>query len=706
MHGPRILEGPRIVEDHHSGIDIIYDDADDMIGETGDGRGGSYGHGIGGVSTEGDLADGEGDDILEDDMMDKISSSPSIDDEDIDFEFVYALHTFVATVEGQANASKGETMVLLDDSNSYWWLVRVVKDGSIGYLPAEHIETPTERLARLNKHRNIDASTDPRYSECRLSATMLGDNPEKSKNPLKKAMRRRNAKTVTFASPTYFEASDIDYSTDEDQEQGEFAEEEEDISRTDTHNTREEIQDDDIVVEPLRMKQQKETEGTREGQEVGRASSERQRSSEELFDKQAEGMVSRSRNGILRNTDSFFKDDTVETKKISLTPNLLRDDSGSSGPSAEMKESRGSFETVDKSSISGEKAKRKDKKPGMLSGLFKRKDKKGKVQEDDGEEPEKSSEEFVRLSPQPKVSPELVQDTRPSKSQGTQRQSSKLQKHPPSVVSNKQDFQHAATSQETILTVDDVSSPTKEGFGPSIRRVVSPPSGNYLEPLRARSPDGAPEAVTSLSEPLKSSAESPPNKITVEFPSKLNENVTTQDSLDMTMSTNQSKPVIHPPEQFRQRTISDNQSTSAGSPGTVSIVGSQVPTNPPGLVADTSSQEERSYSPLSLQSSSSELVDVGERKDDGTPVSTVFSPSSAPSWSDADLRSYLDDEHDIRDLLVIVHDKSNVQPAGPDHPIVGTLFKEESKRLKEMSSQLDEYLANWITRKHHPTSMI
>lgn len=53
--------------------------------------------------------------------------------EDIDFEFVYALHNFVATVEGQANAAKGDTMVLLDDSNSYWWLVRVVKDGSIGW---------------------------------------------------------------------------------------------------------------------------------------------------------------------------------------------------------------------------------------------------------------------------------------------------------------------------------------------------------------------------------------------------------------------------------------------------------------------------------------------------------------------------------------------------------------------------------------------
>lgn len=54
------------------------------------------------------------------------------DTEDIDFDFVYALHTFVATVEGQANATKGDTMVLLDDSNSYWWLVRVVKDSSIG----------------------------------------------------------------------------------------------------------------------------------------------------------------------------------------------------------------------------------------------------------------------------------------------------------------------------------------------------------------------------------------------------------------------------------------------------------------------------------------------------------------------------------------------------------------------------------------------
>jgi hypothetical protein len=67
--------------------------------------------------------------------------------EDIDFEFVYALHTFVATVEGQANATKGDTMVLLDDSNSYWWLVRVVKDSSIGkHMVAQTVQ---ERFAEI-----------------------------------------------------------------------------------------------------------------------------------------------------------------------------------------------------------------------------------------------------------------------------------------------------------------------------------------------------------------------------------------------------------------------------------------------------------------------------------------------------------------------------------------------------------------------------
>lgn len=83
------------------------------------------------------------------------------DTEDIDFDFVYALHTFFATVEGQANATKGDTMVLLDDSNSYWWLVRVVKDGSIGkhFFMVYNFSSNMSRLPTCGAYRNADGTT-------------------------------------------------------------------------------------------------------------------------------------------------------------------------------------------------------------------------------------------------------------------------------------------------------------------------------------------------------------------------------------------------------------------------------------------------------------------------------------------------------------------------------------------------------------------
>lgn len=102
-----------------------------------------------------DDSEEERDEFVEDDDR---SSSLSIPNESIDFDLVYSLHSFAATVEGQASVVKGDSLVLMDDSNSYWWLVRVLKTQEIGYIPAENIETPFERLARLNKHRNVDVS--------------------------------------------------------------------------------------------------------------------------------------------------------------------------------------------------------------------------------------------------------------------------------------------------------------------------------------------------------------------------------------------------------------------------------------------------------------------------------------------------------------------------------------------------------------------
>ncbi|CEP06957.1 hypothetical protein [Parasitella parasitica] len=103
--------------------------------------------------------DSEEEDELMIEDASSMSSSPSIPDENINFDLVYALHTFVATVEGQASVVKGDALILMEDTNIYWWLVEVLKTREVGYIPAENIETPYERLARLNKHRNVEITS-------------------------------------------------------------------------------------------------------------------------------------------------------------------------------------------------------------------------------------------------------------------------------------------------------------------------------------------------------------------------------------------------------------------------------------------------------------------------------------------------------------------------------------------------------------------
>lgn len=221
----------------------------------------------------------------------------------------------------------------------------------IGYLPAEHIETPTERLARLNKHRNLDVCFDAPLRSCdrlmmlfsiQLSQTMLTDQEDDRKvnplNPLKKAMRRRNVKTVQFAPPTYVEPSDYGASSDEDEEGGEETTlVGDDASEVQIQEQSRNGIDGAAVVEPLATRDVQingRNNGNdltdRESQERTReqiSSSELSRTSDEGFDRTEDGTASKSRKGTVRNTDSFFKDDGVETRKINLTPSLLRDDS-------------------------------------------------------------------------------------------------------------------------------------------------------------------------------------------------------------------------------------------------------------------------------------------------------------------------------------------------------------------------------------------
>ncbi|KAJ3364608.1 hypothetical protein HDU91_002496 [Kappamyces sp. JEL0680] len=65
---------------------------------------------------------------------------PVTSEAEIDYSLVYALFTFVASMEGQISVLKGEPLELLDDSNSYWWAVKCMSTSEIGYIPAENIE--------------------------------------------------------------------------------------------------------------------------------------------------------------------------------------------------------------------------------------------------------------------------------------------------------------------------------------------------------------------------------------------------------------------------------------------------------------------------------------------------------------------------------------------------------------------------------------
>lgn len=272
---------------------------------------------------------------------------------------------------------------------------------------------------------------------------MLGDNTEKSKNPLKKAMRRRNAKTVQFSAPTYYEPSEYDYS-DEEEDEGEesaleggengddadVAEDQQDVSSTitESRNTEEAVAVNGI---------QRMTSNDSLKNEVSSSPTKIQQVQDGL-EQHSEEPVQRSRKGVVRNTDSFFRDDTVETKKISLTPRLLRGDSDT-GASAEPQEvrQRPSLETFDKIVGSDDKSKDKKKeKKGMLSGLFKRKK---------GATPEENEKVVEEPRPQSKDSLESL-SSRPET--GPERKPSKLQKAPPQASSKTSPSDQRAPSRE------------------------------------------------------------------------------------------------------------------------------------------------------------------------------------------------------------------------------------------------------------------
>lgn len=560
---------------------------------------------------------------------------------------------------------------------------------------------------------------------------MLGDQAEKTKNPLKKAIRRRNAKTVTFTAPTYFEASDVDYSTDGEEGEGDYYGQQEQNSEQ-----QKAVADDDeiVAVEPLKQRAELRDTGSDStetdanlSETTSKVSSDMSRNSDEIFEGKVE---SKSRNGTVRNTDSFFKDDTVETRKITLTPNLLRDDSSpstqTSGDPKELKQ-RPSLDKAEKDSVSDKSKdknkkdkKDKDKKPGMLSGLFKRKEKKSKSQDDDVDEMSSGPRSFENSRESPvssKDSDELIapEDQAQAQQQQAQRQPSKLQKVPRADPSPERNRKPGIGVESKSIEPQQVSlaeAPRGESAQAPSMRLVQPelqsasedqaqqPREHSPEPTRGPTPvisapkEQKPGGAISKILRSASSGSSDPKPVKAK---KAKARVELDDfdspregspieELDTSLNKQAQRPIPGSyPDSYTTTPMNETSNVMeerlSESPVQVSPVTSSQ-SHPPALMVDTSSQEE----PLSpVSSPSPELIDAEDARDKKGPGSSTTS-TSTPTWSDSHLRTFFDDDADIKDLLVVVYDKSGVVPAGPDHPITGNLFKEENAKLADITN--------------------
>ena len=593
---------------------------------------------------------------------------------------------------------------------------------------------------------------------------MLGDNPEKSKNPLKKAMRRRNAKTVQFAGNTYVDASDHEYSDDEEEEGGELSmfEADDDGTQAQLDDTSEE-QDQAAVVQPLKVRATRDDQAAQQlepvqTQNILKSTPAEEKVIEETAEAEGEAVFRRntsianrttaespkSRHGNVRNTDSFFKDDSQETRKISITPRLLRDESNqNSGDLTELK-TRGSLDALEKVASPPERKedkRKKEKKPGMLSGLFKRKDKKSKATEEEPEDNEKVSEESSRSSQQGKDSYESPSpsDTRTPKvapQTGPERKASKLQKKTPDTSPTKETIStlppRAETpSRDVQAPAPKASAPAVEAAEPTMRLVGSEtretPETNPFEapedqgPAIRQEPPQSSSMSSKLISPIANAFRLSPSEEKEPKPQKARKAAQRSALEDSSPESSpleshpppgawptQQPPPSHDPPQppVQARSEHETGSTPIQTKDTLSESPVQIsvqefsptkPEHPPALMLDISNSSSSSSTPELL--THSPTIKPGPNNEYAPTSKSVAAAS--PQWSDSALRAYMDDHSEIRDLLIIVHDKSGVMPAGPDHPITGELFKGERKKLDEMEKKLDGLLGGFLERRRN-----
>lgn len=537
---------------------------------------------------------------------------------------------------------------------------------------------------------------------------MLGDQADKPRNPIMSAMKRTKRKTVQFAAPTYVDYSDIDYSTEEEDLEAEYFGQQQQAQKAQQSNVQQiepdtDPEDETAKVEPLKPRPL-QTKDSKTGEDsAGRPGI---RNSEEIFDSKPSEGPKKSSDGNVR--DSFFKDD-VETKKITLTPNLLRDDSTTrtSSDSVQLKQ-RPSLDKLEKDSPASKddkkrKEKENSKKPSAIRSFFSRKDKR-KGQEDDDTHGKPSQDADGHDREHEEDEQNILSS--PERAPAPQRNPSKLQKSQPTnakpIAGILKDTSMDSSNYMSAGRINNVSNTP-----PSTMRLVEPEPNDMTEggPQEQRGKQEQSPEAPRKQETVGLSRDAGPQQLTQTQPRSGMDFDSDDEDDDNTDSAQQLPATAQEPQRQQERfapasrnpfaTVQPAASSVASShqhhaerlsesPVHVSPTQADHRTSPtPPLMADSSSQEDRSSPRLTP---SPELVEHDDGADDKdiappSPVSTT-----TPTWNDASLRAFFDSGSEIRDMLVVVYDKSDVEPVGPDHPIAGSLFKEQNAKLAEITT--------------------
>ncbi|CCH44448.1 Bud site selection protein [Wickerhamomyces ciferrii] len=150
----------------------------------------------------------------EDDFNDYVIDSPLPPPKDLDPGKLYALYEFSGDDPSHCELDPDDAVILLNDQDSYWWLVKKEFDGKIGFAPAECLETYHERLARLNcwKNENLEKNSK---SSLEFSSSSLNFNKNNSLNVSKSVSFSED---VLITDENYNKNEETDNEREEDYE--------------------------------------------------------------------------------------------------------------------------------------------------------------------------------------------------------------------------------------------------------------------------------------------------------------------------------------------------------------------------------------------------------------------------------------------------------------------------------------------------------